>query len=205
MKNAWEKAYRENDFELWMQPHTEMESVAMLFCRYRIRRVLDLGCGAGRHTVFLAKMGFDVYGLDSSPSGLAYTFRLLDERRLSAHLTLHDMSSLPYDNCYFDAIISVQTIHHNTVTGVRNTIKEIARVLKEKGLIWLTIPVSKNEPSKKQKEIEPRTFVPLDGREKGLPHHYFKADEVCSLLSEFQLIDLHIDTVNHFSILAQKI
>lgn len=30
-------------------------------------RVLDIGCGAGRHSLYLQKRGFDVLGIDSSP------------------------------------------------------------------------------------------------------------------------------------------
>ena len=30
-------------------------------------RVLDIGCGAGRHSLYLQKMGFNVLGIDSSP------------------------------------------------------------------------------------------------------------------------------------------
>ncbi len=66
------------------------------------------------------------------------------------------------------------------------------------------MPVSKNEPSTRQKKIEPGTFIPLNGREKGLPHHYFKAEEILKLFAEFSVIDLHIDTVNHFSLIARK-
>lgn len=31
-------------------------------------RVLDVGCGAGRHALYLQKKGFSVFGVDSSPS-----------------------------------------------------------------------------------------------------------------------------------------
>ena len=32
-------------------------------------RVLDIGCGAGRHSLYLQKKGFDVLGIDNSPLG----------------------------------------------------------------------------------------------------------------------------------------
>lgn len=132
------------------------------------------------------------------------TLNVLGENGLSAHLTLHDMAELPYDNGYFDIVISIQVIYHNNLVGIQRTISEIARVLKERGVIWITIPVSKNEPSKNQEEIEPGTFLPLDGREKGLPHHYFKEEEIPFLFSGFSIINLHIDQTNHFSLLAEK-
>jgi predicted SAM-dependent methyltransferase len=96
-------------------------------------------------------------------------------------------------------------IHHNRLEAIQNTIKEITRVLRSGGVIWITVPVSKNEPSTTQEEIEPGTFVPQDGIEKGLPHHYFKMDEIPSLFPEFSIIDLHTDIFNHFSLIAEKI
>lgn len=41
-----------------------------LFKSGDFRSVLDLGCGAGRHCVFLAKEGFNVVGTDFSKSSL---------------------------------------------------------------------------------------------------------------------------------------
>src|SRR5256886_14575005 len=34
-------------------------------------RVLDLGCGPGRHALFLQRKGFDVVGVDASPTQVA--------------------------------------------------------------------------------------------------------------------------------------
>lgn len=34
-------------------------------------RVLDLGCGAGRHQVYMAKQGFEAHGIDISETGLS--------------------------------------------------------------------------------------------------------------------------------------
>lgn len=33
--------------------------------------VLDVGCGTGEHTIFLANLNYDVYGVDSSPTAIA--------------------------------------------------------------------------------------------------------------------------------------
>lgn len=202
--SPWEEIYGHGKL-LERDPHPETGKIAELFKKNKIKRILDLGSGGGRHTVYLANKGFDMYGLDSSPTGLAFTLSVLSKKGLTAHLILHDMSSLPYDDGYFDAVISVQVIHHNRLEGIKKTIREITRVLGHRGLIWITMPVSKNEPSTKQKEIEPGTFLPLDGPEKGLPHHYFALEEIPSLFPKFSVIDVHIDSTNHFSLVARKV
>ncbi len=203
MKNPWERIYKEGIF--YKKPHPEIKKVVDLFYKNQTNRILDLGCGAGRNLIYLADKGFELYGLDSSSTGLRYTINRLNEKKLSARLALHDMVSLPYVGEYFDAVISIQVIHHNIVKDIEATVREITRVLKYKGLVWITIPVSKNEPSTKQKEIEPGTFIPLNGPEKGLEHHYFKEKEIPLLFSKFSVIDLHIDQTKHFSFLARKV
>ena len=203
MMNVWEEAYKKGEL-LKRDPHPEIGKIADIFEKERVKRILDLGCGGGRHLVYLSRRGFDMYGLDSAPTGLAYTLGVLAKEGLTANLALHDMSILPYDDDYFDAVISIQVIHHSKLEGIKKTIEEIRRVLKHKGLVWVTMPVSKNEPSTKQEEIEPGTFLPLNGREKGLPHHYFRMEEIPVLFSDFSIIDLHVDSTNHFSLLARE-
>ena len=55
----------------WKTPHEKFGSLAAAMRERRMRRVLDLGCGAGRHLVFLARQGFETYGTDVDPYGLA--------------------------------------------------------------------------------------------------------------------------------------
>ncbi len=36
-------------------------------------RILDLGCDAGRHLIYMAKQGFEAHGIDISETGLNLT------------------------------------------------------------------------------------------------------------------------------------
>ncbi|MFX0051951.1 MAG: class I SAM-dependent methyltransferase [Candidatus Hermodarchaeota archaeon] len=203
MPNVWEEIYKKNEM-LSIPAHPLIEKISELFLENEVERILDLGCGGGRHLIYLASKGFDVYGLDIAPTGLVHTLHVLSEKKLPAHLTFHDMYNLPYDNDYFDALISVQVIHHNKISNIHIVIQEIRRVLRTGGLVWITVPVSKDLIANKFEEIEPRTFIPLNGREKGLIHHYFTHEELVAVFSGFSTIELKVDKFNHYSLIAQK-
>ena len=61
-----------------------------------MRRVLDLGCGAGRHLVYLAQQGFEMYGTDVDPHGLDVTVRLNGrvEHRFNTQSMIHDVATI---------------------------------------------------------------------------------------------------------------
>ena len=59
-----------------------------------MKRVLDLGCGAGRHTVYLAQEGFEVYTLDISLEGVEHIAQWLTGEGLQANLQQADMTAL---------------------------------------------------------------------------------------------------------------
>lgn len=68
-------------------------------------RVLDLACGKGRHSRYLAERGYDVTGLDISPQSIAYA-RQFEHERLAFYQ--HDMR-LPFRINYFDAVLNMFT------------------------------------------------------------------------------------------------
>jgi ubiquinone/menaquinone biosynthesis C-methylase UbiE len=197
MTNPWNTIFQRQGrvFEL---PHEDLLGIVERLKREHIKNVLDLGCGTGRHTVLLAKHGFTVYGLDSAPGGITLTKQWLEAEGLSASLHLQDMAtSFPYNDSSIDAVISIQVIHHGTLPTIQNVVREITRVLKTGGFLFITVPSLKNQAANFQ-EIEPNTFVPLDGREKGLPHHYFTPEELHKVFAQFSIEDIHLDVKRHY-------
>ena len=94
-------------------------------------KILDLGCGGGAHTWYLAREGFDTYGIDGSPSAVKQTEALLEKEGLNAHLQVGDVSQLNYPNDFFDVVIDSNTIQHNCWRDILKIHAEIKRVLKK--------------------------------------------------------------------------
>ncbi len=200
-KNPWDNVFKQHG-AFFGEPHEDMPKIVELLKQNGSRTVLDLGSGSGRHVVYLAKCGFSVYGIDSSPEGIEITRNWLKKEGVTADLRLGTMTEpLPYENDFFDAVVSVQVIHHARIAEIRKIVGEIARVLKNGGIVFVTVPKQKSQAEAFQ-EIEPNTFIPLDGLEKGLPHHYFTPEELRDLFNDFTITDIHLDSVEHYCLLA---
>jgi tellurite methyltransferase len=74
-------------------------------------RVLDLGCGEGRDSVFLAERGHAVVGLELSIDGLRKAARLAADRGVLASWVCTALPSLPLRGP-FDLVFSCGSIHY---------------------------------------------------------------------------------------------
>ena len=189
---------------VFTEPHEDMPGIVRLLKDRGASTIMDLGSGTGRHSVYLAKNGFSVFGLDSSSVGIETTRQCLADEGLDADLKLQSMTEqLPYENAFFDAVISVQVIHHADGVTIRKVIQEITRVLDRDGFLFITVPKLKNQ-GERFEQVEPNTFIPLDGPERGLLHHYFTPEELREVFGGFNIADIHLDTVNHYCLSAFK-
>jgi SAM-dependent methyltransferase len=102
------------------------------------RRVHDLGCGPGRHLLFLAAEGFEVSGSDFSPAALETCRRRLKEAGLSARVTLADMTALPAEDGSLDAVIAWDVVYHGTLDTIRRTVSGVGRKLAPGGYFLVT-------------------------------------------------------------------
>ncbi|MFZ5933194.1 MAG: class I SAM-dependent methyltransferase [Patescibacteria group bacterium] len=197
----WDKVFRKHG-RVFTEPHEDIEKIAELFRKKGVKRILDLGSGTGRHVVDFARKGFEVYGFDISESGIQLTRNWLKEEELQANLKIGSIyQKLPYKNNFFDAVISTGVIHHETVENIKKAIREIERILKPNGLIFMTVRKRKFrkfypkstiiERYGKQKSryqvIDSRTYVPLDGPEKGLKHFLFNKSLIRKEFKNFKL------------------
>lgn len=69
-------------------------------------RILDVGCGYGRHSVELARLGFEVTGVDISEVQLARARERALTAEVSVDYRLQDVRALPFES-EFDAAISM--------------------------------------------------------------------------------------------------
>jgi len=200
---TWDKIFNQSG-KIFTQPHPDLPSLIPLLQERKANRILDLGSGSGRHVVYLSGQGFTVFGIDISPRGMDMARQWLLDEGLTADLRIQDITrKLPYEAEFFDALFSIQVIHHATVATIQKIIREIERVLKRGGFIFITVPKLKNQ-GKEFEEIEPNTFIPKDGREKGLPHHYFTPEELHGFFENFHITDIHLDRINHYCLSAFK-
>ena len=189
MKN-WDEAYKEIGIVQTGMADLIKEAVK-LFKKHKVRRVLDLGFGTGRHTVFLAEQGLEVYGMDISEKGKEITEGKLKEKGLKANLQIADMHKLPYQDNFFDAVVAIYVIEHNTLKGLKESIAEIRRALKPGGVLVATLISTKDPRHGTGKEIEPNTFVNFnDPVESDVMHRTSDKKEAKKLFGQFNILKL---------------
>ena len=95
-------------------------------------RVLDLGCGTGRHTLWLAAQGADVTGVEFSAGMLAAAHAKPGAERV--HFIKHDVTErLPFAVGAFDRIVSALVLDH--IANVGEFFAECRRVCAPGGFI----------------------------------------------------------------------
>ena len=199
----WNEIFKEKG-KVFTEVQEDMPKVLKILKRNNVQKILDLGCGSGRHLVYLVKNGFDVYGFDIAEKGLEIAKQWLKENNLSADFKAGSLyERLPYQDNFFEAIISTQAINHGLIEDIRMAIKEIERVLKSGGLIFITVRKRhiRNWESGKviehygkqsvdYKVIAPRTYVPTEGGEKDLPHFLFNKEVIRKEFKHFTIKDI---------------
>lgn len=69
-------------------------------------RILDIGCGTGRHSIELAQRGYKVVGIDQSESLLKRAREKTSEQKVQVDFQKHDARNLPYLN-EFNLVIMI--------------------------------------------------------------------------------------------------
>ncbi|HZY47351.1 MAG TPA: class I SAM-dependent methyltransferase [Candidatus Bathyarchaeia archaeon] len=186
--HPWALAWREARWEEVSPPLVEVVEFAKDLKRKNARLIFDLGSGAGRHSIFLAKQGFQVVALDISETALKILEGRLRRVRIgNVTLVRHSMLDLPFVDDYFDGIVCTNVLHHGLAGEVRQAAREIHRVMKKGAqgfLVALSIADFRRGNGQK---LEENTYVFTKGEERGIIHHFFTRNELESCLRQFRI------------------
>lgn len=161
-ENAWYSTWFDSPFyHILYQHRNEVEAqqaVANLLKLLSVTegsKIMDLCCGKGRHSVFLAQAGHIVTGLDLSPANIAHCKSFENERLKFA---IHDMRDT-YTDEKFDFIFNLFTsFGYFDDEGNKQALKSAIEALKPGGKLLIdflnVIPVMNTLPVSEEKVID---------------------------------------------------
>ncbi len=101
------------------------------------RSVLEVGCGAGEHALFLAARGHAAWGVDPSARAVARAQRRAKQRGLSASFVVEELLRLGRLGRTFDCALDAGSFHRVEVAQRAEYGRALARVVHEGGRLFL--------------------------------------------------------------------
>jgi len=147
----WDRVYREYSLEeLPWELGKPRETLVNLVESGRIKpcKALDICCGAGTNTVYLAQRGFDVTAMDISRQAIKYAEQKVGRAKVEMQSVLGNFITLPFKSEEFYFVFDMGCFHHVMVEDRERFIQGLCRVLKpEKGQYLLICFSDRNGPA----------------------------------------------------------
>ena len=144
--------------------------------------VLDLGCGEGRNTIYLSRIGFRAVGLDLSFKGIKVLNNNLFEEEVKALTLAGDARKLPFKDGCFSGILAHNLFDHLDKEGFVSGMAEVYRILKKNGIILMTLDTFPDDvPSKQLLIRDDGAKIFISGPRKGLLIRSYHEDELQKL------------------------
>ncbi len=211
----WDSIYKKGEkkykYYKLTEPHEDIKKIKKIFKNKKINKILDLGCGVGRNLFYLTKEGFEVHGIDLAKEGIKIIKKNAKEKNIKIQLKVGNVfKRLPYPDNFFDAVISIQVLQHGSFNQIKKAITEIERILKPKGLIFITLCGRYSQGKlryclvKTAKKIAPRTYVPIVGNEIGLVHYIYNEQILKKHYRNFKILNLWRDSRDYYCFLGEN-
>ena len=137
-RNQWEDSFAKRQDMFTSDPSDPARNAASLFSKEGKTKILELGAGQGRDTIFFAQSGFKVYAIDYSENGLSTIREKAEEGGFAEQIiTRHNdvRNKLLFEDESFDACYSHMLFCMALTTAELEFLcAEVRRVLKPGGL-----------------------------------------------------------------------
>jgi ubiquinone/menaquinone biosynthesis C-methylase UbiE len=214
---VWEKIFQTQEWGKY-PPEELIRFVARNYYRAPNRKeikILDIGCGTGAATWYIAREGFSAYGIDFSKTAIERANTRFQNENLKGEFKVGDFSKIDYPDKFFDVVIDIGGIVCNDIKSQIKIFSEIYRILKPNGKLFSMMIAKGTWGYGSGDEIEKDTFINV----KEGPHvghgliHFADEEEVKNLLHKFRDVKIECsqrtennqkDKIIHLVIIAQK-
>jgi SAM-dependent methyltransferase len=141
-KRYFEEAYQTGEHG-WptTDPTPFVKSFLQSFRKEKPRaKILDMGCGEGRHTLLFAGKGYFAAGMDLEPKALLRAKKFARELKLpqKPNFLLGNALALPFKGESFEVLIDYGCLHHIMKRDFSLYLRDTLSLLKPKGYFLLT-------------------------------------------------------------------
>jgi SAM-dependent methyltransferase len=187
MSKGWNKYWKkESQFIYW---HELLQRID----RTRVKKVLDLGCGIGRHAVLFTKEGFSVTAVDFSKKALVFLRSKAAEEKLKIKIIEGNYNHDLFRPGSFDFILAFDVLYHGYRNDFENAIGLVHKWLKPGGLFFFTCPTRRDGKFSSGEEAAPNTFKPTNSINPGELHYFSDEADISEFLKDFTAIQKNVD------------
>lgn len=142
----------------------EVNLLDTIFKKYKVKSVLDVACGVGRHSIPLAKKGYKVRGIDFSKYQIEKAKKDAKKENAKVEFILQNANNFSF-NKKFDAAICMWTTLGEEPMQFRKVMKNVFSNLKKEGIFvidnrsWEYIPKKKEEIITNSIKTEDNTII----------------------------------------------
>jgi len=185
----WEKNFSNKPEMFGLTPSLSAKKALKLFQEKKINKIVEIGAGLGRDTIFFAKNSIHTTALDYSASGIKAINQKTNKENLSNYITtkLFDVrEKLPFEDnsiesCYSHMLYCMAL----TTSDLEKLNNEILRILKPDGINIYTVRHTNDGDFQKGIHRGEDLY-----ENDGFIVHYFSEKKINSLLNGFRNISL---------------
>jgi len=185
----WEKNFSSKPEMFGLEPSLPAKKSLKFFQEKKINKIVELGAGLGRDTIFFAKNSIHVNALDYSGSGIKIINEKAEKQNLSKYIStkIFDVrKKLPFEDNSIEACFShMLYCMALTLNDLENLNNEIYRILKPNGINIYTVRHTNDGDYKKGIHRGEDLY-----ENDGFIVHFFSKEKVNSLLNGFQNLKL---------------
>lgn len=151
---------------------------------HNVSRMLEIGPGAGRDTIFFYMKNLEITALDISSRMLDYLREKLPNLQTIHADVKHGVKNLPEES--YDCIYARLSIHYFNDEDTKAIFNELYRILKKGGLIMLEVRSKKDDKYNEAEMVDEFTFkTPYGGY-----GHLFTEPSLREKASRFKILEI---------------
>ncbi len=176
----WSEKYRAEGLIWGRKPTAGVMRFADFLAERKVLNVLEVGCGYGRDSAYLAGKGYNVTGVDASEEAIKLALKTR-----GTVFFLGDGDALEFPDRTFDAAWSSNFLHLFEKDKRDAILREMRRVLVKKGVLGFSV-ASVNDPNHGEGEkLGANTYLV-----KGKLMHFFEEWEIANAMEGFKILKL---------------